>query len=80
MFTKSLLGFPGSLGDSPMKGSASIPGSGEKDAARLPFRKPRRISITIPDHIYQMLLEHSEQQGRSISNLAAFLLERSIAP
>jgi hypothetical protein len=62
-----------------MKSSAPIPGSGEKDAPGLPFRKPRRISITIPDHIYQLLLERSKQQGRSISNLAAFLLERSIA-
>jgi hypothetical protein len=62
-----------------MKSSASIPGPEEQDAPRLPFRKPRRISITIPDHIYQLLLERSEQQGRSISNLAAFMLERSIA-
>jgi len=43
-----------------------------------PFRKPKRITITIPYHTYSLLLECSNAQGRSLSNLAAFLLETSV--
>lgn len=43
------------------------------------FRKPRRITITVPDQIYRNLLERSSREGRSISNLAAYLLERAVA-
>lgn len=39
------------------------------------FRSPKRISITIPYGTYQTLLERSENEGRSLSNLAAYLLE-----
>jgi hypothetical protein len=39
------------------------------------FRSPTRISITLPDCIYQHLLSRSDEEGRSLSNLAAFLLE-----
>ncbi len=42
------------------------------------MRKPERITITIPFMIYQGLLDRSEQEGRSLSNLAAYLLERSL--
>ncbi len=38
-------------------------------------RYPRRISITVSDNVYQQLIQSSDQQGRSLSNLAAFLLE-----
>ena len=40
------------------------------------FRKPKRITVTVPDQIYRTLLERSTREGRSISNLAAYLLER----
>lgn len=43
------------------------------------FRKPRRITVTVPDQIYRTLLERSAREGRSISNLAAYLLERAVA-
>ena len=43
------------------------------------FRKPRRISVTVPDQTYRQILECSNRQGRSVSNLAAFLLEMAIA-
>ena len=46
---------------------------------RASFRKPQRISITMPEQPYRQLVERSIQQGRSISNLAAFLLETAIA-
>jgi hypothetical protein len=42
------------------------------------FRKPQRISITVSHHLYELLLQCSDLQGRSISNLAAFLLESSL--
>jgi len=41
------------------------------------FRTPRRITITVPYQLYQRLVEQSDREGRSLSNLAAFLLERS---
>lgn len=42
------------------------------------FRKPRRVSLTMPEQPYLQLIERSVQEGRSISNLAAFLLEKAI--
>lgn len=42
-------------------------------------RSPQRITITISYATHQALLARSDEQGRSLSNLAAFLLERSIA-
>ena len=38
-------------------------------------RKPVRISITISHALHQALLNISDDQGRSLSNLAAYLLE-----
>ena len=40
------------------------------------LRKPQRVSITVPWRLYETLLSISDQQGRSISNLACYLLER----
>ena len=42
------------------------------------LRKPQRISITVSDHVYQQLIQLSDQQGRSLSNYASFLLESSL--
>lgn len=47
-------------------------------AADLAFRTPRRLSITLPHGAYQLLLERSDREGRSLSNLAAFLLETAL--
>jgi hypothetical protein len=41
-------------------------------------RRPRRLSVTISDSTYRELLQRSDDQGRSASNLAAFLLERGL--
>jgi hypothetical protein len=46
---------------------------------QLLFRKPRRITITVPHHIYLTLHERSTSEGRSFSNLAAYLLECAVA-
>jgi len=44
--------------------------------ATLPLqRTPQRISITISWALYYRLQQHSDEQGRSLSNLAAHLLE-----
>jgi hypothetical protein len=40
------------------------------------FRKPQRITITVPWQLYQQLSLHSDRQGRSLSNLACFWLEQ----
>lgn len=42
------------------------------------FRAPHRISITLAFNTYQLLLKRSDLEGRSLSNLAAYLLETSL--
>jgi hypothetical protein len=41
-------------------------------------RSPKRITITIPHSTLEMLIKRSNEEGRSISNLAAFILEKGI--
>jgi len=41
-------------------------------------RKPRRLTITVSEHVYQQLLDISEQQGRSLSNYTAYVLETAL--
>jgi hypothetical protein len=38
-------------------------------------RRPQRLTITVSHHVAEHLVEQSNTQGRSISNLAAYLLE-----
>jgi hypothetical protein len=38
-------------------------------------RKPVRITITVSHALHEILLSTSDSQGRSLSNLAAYLLE-----
>ena len=42
------------------------------------FRKPQRISVTVSYRLYTELIERSQREGRSVSNLASFLLEEGI--
>jgi hypothetical protein len=42
------------------------------------FRKPVRVTITLPHNIYQNLKVRSDDEGRSLSNLAAYLIEKSL--
>jgi len=42
------------------------------------FRSPQRITITVPAMTLKKLLKRSLVEGRSLSNLAAFLLEQSL--
>lgn len=48
--------------------------SGQPSAA---FRRPQRITITVPWHLHQSLLKRSDAEGRSLSNLASWLLEKA---
>jgi hypothetical protein len=41
-------------------------------------RKPRRVSITVSQGVIERLQRISDEQGRSTSNLAAFLLETAL--
>ena len=40
---------------------------------------PKRVTITLPYHVLMALVARADREGRSTSNLAAFLLESSLA-
>jgi hypothetical protein len=42
------------------------------------FRKPVRITITVPHSTHSALEDRSDQEGRSLSNLAAYILENAL--
>lgn len=42
------------------------------------FRSPRRVTVTLPLHTYEQLQHRCDCEGRSLSNLAAFLLEMAL--
>lgn len=44
-----------------------------------PGRRPRRLTITLNAHIHEALRSRSRQEGRSVSNLCAYLLEVSVS-
>jgi hypothetical protein len=42
------------------------------------FRKPVRITITVPHSTHSALEDRSDLEGRSLSNLAAYILENAL--
>ena len=42
------------------------------------FRAPKRLTITVPHVLMEALIQRSSAEGRSLSNLAAYLLELSL--
>jgi hypothetical protein len=52
--------------------------SQQTDKRYLASRSPKRISITIPHAMFEKIVERSTKEGRSLSNLAAFILENGI--
>jgi hypothetical protein len=44
----------------------------------LSTRHPMRITITVSHALYDYLGQRSQQEGRSMSNLAAFILESTV--
>jgi hypothetical protein len=51
---------------------------GSSPSLKPAFRSPRRVTITLPFATFQELQERADGEGRSLSNLAAFLLESSL--
>ena len=49
----------------------------QRDSDRV-FRRSERITITIPALILEMLEKESARQGRSLSNLSAYLIETGL--
>jgi hypothetical protein len=45
---------------------------------RLFVRSPKRLTITIPFSTFEKIVSRSNEEGRSLSNLAAYLLERGV--
>lgn len=43
------------------------------------FLSPKRITVTVSDMTLKKLWKRSLEEGRSLSDLAAFLLEQSLA-
>ena len=42
------------------------------------LKRPKRITITVNHALYTQLVERSSREGRSISNLASYLLQRDL--
>ena len=45
---------------------------------RLMFRSSQRLTITVAHSTLDALVDRSQQEGRSLSNLAAYLLENAL--
>jgi len=43
------------------------------------FKSPQRLTVTLAHAVYERLVLRSSSEGRSISNLAAYLIEESLA-
>jgi len=52
-----------------------VPDSHPEERLGYISRKPQRISITVSHSVHEALVEESLSQGRSLSNLASYLLE-----
>jgi hypothetical protein len=42
------------------------------------LKRPKRITITLNHSLYTKLVERSNREGRSISNLASYLLQHDL--
>jgi hypothetical protein len=52
--------------------------SSMSDKLRILQRQPRRITITLSHSVHEALTLRSDEEGRSVSNLCAFLLEEAL--
>ncbi len=62
------------------KTSKANPSANTSSALEFHLRTPKRLSVTLPHTTYEHLVQKSSWEGRSISNLAAFLLESALTP
>lgn len=53
----------------------NVPMSATLSTLPLAQRNPRRLSITVPFHVFASLEERATAEGRSLSNLCAYLIE-----
>lgn len=60
--------------------TGAIPTAVTAKPTRLTPRHPRRISVTVSYAVHEALVARSNAEGRSVSNLCAFLLEESVHP
>ena len=60
----------------PIEGLNIAPGKAESTAVNYSTRKPQRVTITVPYRVYAALLQESDYQGGSLSNLASVWLEQ----
>lgn len=42
------------------------------------LRKPQRLTITISWVVFERLVERAQREGRSMSNLSSYILEREL--
>ena len=57
----------------------NVASGGNKDSGKgSDYLSSKRLSVTLPDSIMKKLLKKSLDEGRSLSNLAAFLVEQSL--
>jgi len=56
-----------------------VAASNSREPVGRAFRAPKRITITVPYSTHERLLVRSDEQGRSLSNLAAYLLELALS-
>ena len=60
-----------------LKSFFMVPAYPHQDQA-LTFRSSKRLTITLPQATLEALSERSNEEGRSLSNLAAYLLESAL--
>lgn len=41
-------------------------------------KKPQRMTITVPWSAFERIEKHATEQGRSMSNFSAYLIERAL--
>jgi hypothetical protein len=58
--------------------SSSIETTMHPSDLAITFRKPVRITITVPHSTHLALADRSDEEGRSLSNLAAYILENAL--
>ena len=54
------------------------PGTNKGNNRQVPLVSPQRITTTVPAITLRKLLKRSVSEGRSVSNLTAYLLEQSL--
>jgi len=65
------------VGERHMNASSGINNGFGKEAGSI-FLSPKRITVTVSAMTVKKLWKRSLEEGRSLSNLAAFLLEQSL--